>query len=75
MPMVVVGAGLAGMAAAQRLYKLGLLIGAGVYTINHSNYRIELGAQWLRWHVDKNLLDDVEKVNLLAYSAPKAPTG
>lgn len=77
--MVVVGAGLAGLAAAQRLYEAGIRdvivldaqsrIGGRIDTISHSDYLVELGAQWLHgadenplydWLVDKNMLDDFE---------------
>lgn len=50
--VVVIGAGLAGLAAAQRLYKSGIRnvvvleaqgrVGGRVYTINHSDYLLEL---------------------------------
>lgn len=50
--VVVIGAGLAGLAAAQRLYKSGVRnvvvleaqdrVGGRVHTINHSDYLLEL---------------------------------
>lgn len=50
--VVVIGAGLAGLAAAQRLYKSGIRnvvvleaqgrVGGRVHTINHSDYLLEL---------------------------------
>lgn len=77
--VVVVGAGLAGLAAAQKLHEAGVedvvildaqeRIGGRVHTINHSDYLLELGAQWLHgaeenplynWLAEKNMLDDFE---------------
>lgn len=77
--IVIVGAGVSGLAAAQRLYELGIKdiiildaqnrIGGRIFTVNHSNYLIELGAQWLHgaeenplynWLNDKNMLNDFE---------------
>lgn len=81
--VVIVGAGLAGLSAAQRLHELGLedvivldaldRVGGRVHTISHSDYLLELGAQWLhgaddnplyQWLTKKNMLDDFEDASL-----------
>lgn len=81
--VVIVGAGLAGLAAAQRLNELGIedvivlealdRIGGRVHTISHSDYLLEMGAQWLhgadenplyKWLSEKNMLDDFEDATL-----------
>lgn len=81
--VVIVGAGLAGLAAAQRLHELGVRdvivldalnrVGGRVHTIDHSDYLLELGAQWLhgadenplyQWLTEKSMLDDFEDASL-----------
>lgn len=77
--VVVVGAGLAGLATAQRLHKAGIediiildaldRVGGRVHTISHSDYLLELGAQWLHgadsnplyhWLRSKDMINDFE---------------
>lgn len=81
--VVIIGAGLAGLAAAQRLYESGVedviildaqsRVGGRVHTINHSDYLLELGAQWLhgaddnplyQWLTSLEMLDDFQKASL-----------
>ena len=61
--VVVVGAGLAGLAAAQRLHESGFedvlvleaqrRVGGRVHTIEHGDFLLELGAQWLHGAQDR----------------------
>lgn len=83
--VVIVGAGLAGLAAAQRLFEgdattrdVVILeaqdrVGGRVHTVRHSNYVLEMGAQWLhgaddnplyQWLTARNMLDDFEDASL-----------
>lgn len=81
--VVIVGAGLAGLAAAQRLHEWGVedviildalnRVGGRVHTISHSDYLLELGAQWLhgaddnplyQWLTGLGMLDDFENASL-----------
>lgn len=81
--VVIIGAGLAGLAAAQRLYESGVSdvvvleaqerVGGRVHTINHSDYLLEMGAQWLhgadqnplyKWLTELSMLDDFEDASL-----------
>lgn len=81
--VVIVGAGLAGLAAAQRLYASNVRdvvvldalerVGGRVHTVSHSDYLIELGAQWLhgadqnplyQWLLGERMLDDFEDASL-----------
>jgi len=77
--VVIIGAGLAGLAAAERLHECGFRqvlvleaqerVGGRVHTIEHGDYLLELGAQWLhgaeenplyKWLSELEMLDDFE---------------
>uniref|UniRef100_A0A6G1S8Y2 Spermine oxidase n=1 Tax=Aceria tosichella TaxID=561515 RepID=A0A6G1S8Y2_9ACAR len=81
--VVIIGAGLAGLAAAQRLHESGVddviildaldRVGGRVHTISHSDYLLELGAQWLhgaddnplyQWLTSLGMLDDFQDASL-----------
>jgi spermine oxidase len=81
--VVIIGAGLAGLAAAQRLHESGIdnviildaldRVGGRVHTINHSDYLLELGAQWLhgaddnplyQWLTSLGMLNDFQDASL-----------
>lgn len=73
--VVIVGAGVSGLAAAQRLYELGIRdiiildaldrIGGRIFTVDHSDYLIELGAQWLHGAEENPIFDWLNKLELL----------
>lgn len=81
--IVIVGAGLSGIAAAQKLRECGFSdvivldgqdrVGGRVFTIDHEDFLLELGAQWLHgaeenplfnWLNERELLDDYEDASL-----------
>lgn len=74
--VVIIGSGLAGLAAAQRLYEAGtrdVVIleaqnkpGGRVHTIAHSNYLLELGAQWLHGAHENPLYGWLSRLDMLA---------
>lgn len=73
--VVIIGAGLAGLAAAQRLHESGVddviilealdRVGGRVHTISHADYLLELGAQWLHGADDNPLYQWLTKLGML----------
>ena len=73
--VVIIGSGLAGLAAAQRLSEAGIddviilealdRIGGRVHTIKHRGYLLELGAQWLHGADDNPLYKWLTEMDML----------
>ena len=72
--VIVVGAGIAGLAAAARLFEAGYeevvvleassRIGGRIHSVNFNGNEIELGAQWIHGEEDNQLYDIAEAMGL-----------
>ena len=73
--VTIVGAGIAGLAAAARLYKAGIKdvvllaassrVGGRIHSTNFNGNEIEMGAQWIHGETDNELFDIADGLGLV----------